>query len=48
MVRLVRRALGVKKVGHSGTLDPFASGLLVICVGRPATRIIARLMGGIK
>lgn len=48
MVRQVRRALGVKKVGHSGTLDPFASGLLVICVGRSATRIIARLMGGIK
>jgi tRNA pseudouridine55 synthase len=48
MVRQVRRALGVKKVGHSGTLDPFASGLLVICVGRPATRIIDRLMGGIK
>lgn len=48
MVRQVRRALGVKKVGHSGTLDPFASGLLVICVGRPATRIIDRLMGGVK
>ncbi len=48
MVQLVRRALSVKKVGHAGTLDPFASGLLVLCVGRPATRLISRLMGGDK
>jgi len=48
MVGLVRRAMGIKKVGHSGTLDPFASGLLVICIGRPATRIISTLMGGEK
>ncbi|MGV1099974.1 tRNA pseudouridine(55) synthase TruB [Thiovibrio sp. JS02] len=48
MVQLVRRALFVKKVGHAGTLDPFASGLLVICVGRPATRLISRLMDGDK
>jgi tRNA pseudouridine55 synthase len=48
MVRNVRRALGMKKVGHAGTLDPFASGLLVICAGRPATRMISRLMEGEK
>ena len=48
MVQRVRRALGVKKVGHAGTLDPFASGLLVVCVGRPATRIIDQLMAGVK
>jgi len=48
MVQLVRRAFGIKKVGHSGTLDPFASGLLIICVGRPATRMIPQLMGGDK
>ncbi len=34
MVQLVRRTLGLRRVGHTGTLDPFASGLLVICVGR--------------
>ncbi len=44
----VRRALQIKKVGHTGTLDPFASGLLIICVGRPATRMIPRLMDGDK
>ncbi len=48
MVQLVRRALQIKKTGHSGTLDPFASGLLVICAGRPATRLISQLMDGEK
>jgi tRNA pseudouridine55 synthase len=48
MVQHVRRALGIKKVGHAGTLDPFASGLLVICAGRPATREISRLMAAEK
>jgi len=48
IVQQVRRALQIKKVGHTGTLDPFASGLLIICVGRPATRMIPRLMDGDK
>ncbi|NNF45342.1 MAG: tRNA pseudouridine(55) synthase, partial [Desulfofustis sp.] len=33
VVRSVRKIFGVKKVGHAGTLDPFASGLLVVCIG---------------
>jgi len=48
MVQLVRRILDIKKVGHTGTLDPFASGVLVICAGRPATRLIPQLMEGDK
>ncbi len=44
MVQRIRRALNIKKVGHAGTLDPFASGLLILCAGRPATRIIDQLM----
>ena len=48
MVRQVRRLLGIKKVGHAGTLDPFATGLLIVCVGRPATRLIDRFMAGGK
>jgi tRNA pseudouridine55 synthase len=48
VVQQVRRALQIKKVGHSGTLDPFASGLLIVCVGRPATRMIPLLMDGDK
>jgi tRNA pseudouridine55 synthase len=39
----VRRALGTRKVGHAGTLDPLASGLLLIGVGR-ATRLL-RFLG---
>ncbi len=48
MVHLLRRLLGIKKVGHTGTLDPFASGVLVLCAGRPATRLIPQLMEGDK
>jgi tRNA pseudouridine55 synthase len=48
VVRDVRRLLDIKKVGHAGTLDPFATGLLIICAGRPATRLIERFMSGRK
>ncbi len=48
IVRNVRRVLGMKKVGHAGTLDPFASGLLIVCAGRPATKLISALMEGEK
>jgi tRNA pseudouridine55 synthase len=43
VVDVVRRALGVRRVGHTGTLDPFASGLLVMVVGR-ATRLARYLV----
>ncbi len=39
VVDAVRRALGTRKVGHAGTLDPMATGLLLIGVGR-ATRLL--------
>ena len=39
VVAIARRALGIKKIGHTGTLDPMATGVLPICIGR-ATRII--------
>jgi len=42
-VSQVRRALGVRKVGHAGTLDPMATGLLVMGVGR-GTRLL-RFLG---
>jgi tRNA pseudouridine55 synthase len=38
VVAVVRRQLGLRAVGHAGTLDPFATGLLVVLVGR-ATRL---------
>jgi tRNA pseudouridine55 synthase len=38
VVNRVRRILKIKKVGHTGTLDPFATGVLVMLVGK-ATRL---------
>ncbi len=43
VVRYIRRLLGVKKVGHTGTLDPGVAGILTICVGK-ATRVVSYLM----
>ena len=34
VVRKVKNALGIKKIGHAGTLDPLATGLLILCMGR--------------
>jgi tRNA pseudouridine55 synthase len=42
-VRVVKRGLAVKKIGHLGTLDPFASGLLPLCIGT-GTKIAQFLM----
>ncbi|HEX6536560.1 MAG TPA: tRNA pseudouridine(55) synthase TruB [Gemmatimonadaceae bacterium] len=44
VVSVARRALGVRRIGHAGTLDPFATGLLVLLVGR-ATRLLPYLDG---
>jgi tRNA pseudouridine55 synthase len=44
IVDKVRRAFGVRRVGHAGTLDPPASGLLVVAVG-PATRLLRFVQG---
>lgn len=44
VVARVRRVAGTRRVGHSGTLDPFATGVLVVCVGR-ATRLSQFLVG---
>src|SRR5438477_10669586 len=44
VVERFRRHTKVKKAGHTGTLDPLATGLLILCVGK-ATRLQAYLMG---
>ncbi len=44
VVARVRRALGTREVGHAGTLDPMATGVLVVCVGE-ATKLVAYLTG---
>ena len=45
VVDRVRKLTGERRVGHAGTLDPFATGLLIVGVGRPATREMSKLVG---
>ncbi|HSP63332.1 MAG TPA: tRNA pseudouridine(55) synthase TruB [Pyrinomonadaceae bacterium] len=47
VVALARRTIGERRVGHTGTLDPFATGVLVVLVGR-ATRLAQFLSGAEK
>lgn len=47
VVRQVRRFSGIKKVGHAGTLDPFATGLLIVMLGE-GTKLSSYLMAGEK
>lgn len=47
VVALIRKTLNTKKVGHTGTLDPNAEGVLPICVGQ-ATKISELITSGIK
>ncbi|MBS4071063.1 tRNA pseudouridine(55) synthase TruB [Algoriphagus aquatilis] len=44
VVKKVRNALKIKKVGHAGTLDPLATGLLIVCAGK-MTKQIETFMG---
>lgn len=45
VVAAVRRATGVKKVGHAGTLDPLATGLMLVLVGKDETKRASELIG---
>jgi len=47
VVALLRRELRLRKLGHAGTLDPMATGVLVLCVG-PATRLSEYVMRSVK
>ncbi len=47
VVGRVRRLAGTRRVGHTGTLDPAATGVLVLCLGR-ATRLVTALQAGTK
>lgn len=44
IVNIVKRILSVKKAGHTGTLDPFATGLLPVCLNK-GTKLVRYLMG---
>jgi tRNA pseudouridine55 synthase len=47
VVARVRKIIGERRVGHTGTLDPFATGVLVVLVGK-ATRLLQFLSGAVK
>lgn len=41
---IIRGRTGIRKSGHAGTLDPMATGVLLICMGK-ATKLVERIMG---
>ena len=43
IIQQLRRVSGVRRIGHAGTLDPLATGLLLVCIGR-ATRLLEYLL----
>jgi tRNA pseudouridine55 synthase len=47
-VMRIKRASGIKKVGHGGTLDPLATGVLVLAIGRKYTRQLDQVVGAKK
>ncbi|PLX26846.1 tRNA pseudouridine(55) synthase TruB [Candidatus Parcubacteria bacterium] len=44
VIAKLRKITGIKKIGHAGTLDPFATGLLIVAIGREATREIDKFV----
>lgn len=44
LVARLRRILGVRKIGHAGTLDPFATGVMVMLIGRDYTKLSDKLL----
>jgi len=42
VVKKLRKITSIRKIGHSGTLDPFATGLMQLCIGK-ATRVVSKL-----
>lgn len=44
LVKVLRKLSGIKKIGHAGILDPFATGVMVMLIGRPYTKIADRFI----
>lgn len=44
LIRALRKLTGIKKIGHAGTLDPFATGVMVVLIGRSFTRLSDKLL----
>ncbi len=48
LVQILRKQLGVQKIGHAGTLDPFATGVMIMLIGREYTRLSDLLLNKSK
>ncbi len=44
MVSLLRRVTNIQTIGHAGTLDPFADGVLILLIGKPYTRLSSQFL----
>jgi len=44
VVEFLRKITGIKKIGHAGTLDPSATGLLIVGIGREATKLLGNFL----
>lgn len=44
LVKVLRKKSGIQKIGHAGILDPFATGVMVMLIGRPYTKISDRFL----
>ena len=48
LVKILRKISGIQKIGHAGILDPFATGVMVMLIGRPYTKISDRFLNDNK
>jgi len=48
LVKVLRKISGIKKIGHAGILDPFATGVMVMLIGRPYTKMSDRFLNDDK
>lgn len=44
IIQLIKKKTGIKKIGHAGTLDPLAKGILVIAIGRQSTKELVKFV----
>lgn len=44
LISLLRKKSGIRKVGHAGTLDPLASGVMILLIGTPFTKLSSQLL----
>lgn len=48
LIARLRKILGIKKIGHAGTLDPFATGVMILLIGREYTKLSDQFLNGDK